>query len=719
MLRRILPSTHMKWVLPCLLLSLVFLSIPVGQSLAGSPAMGANSAPAQASCPTTSTNTYSSGGVQQYDLDNPVRPAYNHADKNLALRYYSLTTGALDFVAYGSDDPVQPPQFATLFSPDRTPFFSNVYRANHWNWAPSPDPGTRGTAIASPSVTVLGLQTTAGEVLQAPTHGRDLGSPAGLGGSMVIFADADSITLHFTREDTAAVGYTVHIDGICTDPNLLALYNSLDNTTRNTYFSPRDGTLDYNLPALRAGQAIGTARGSEIQVALVDTGSFQDPRSRDEFWQIRPPRPSVTPTPITPTATSTPPGPLPVGLWQETDPRIAYSGTWLNWASSGPNGGSTRYTNQQGAMASFQFDGTGFTLYRLMSDTRGNMEVCIDGACQTVNNYSAALLWNQPVSFGGLAAGVHSAAIRNASSAYLDVDAIQVFSGSSATATPTMTATATATNTPGSGSSALPAGLHQETDPRIAYSGTWLNWASSGPNGGSTRYTNQFNGMASFQFDGTGFTLYRLMANTRGNMEVCIDGACQTINNYSAALLWNQPVSFGGLAAGVHSAAIRNASSAYLDVDAIQVFSGSSATATPTMTATATATNTPGSGSSALPAGLHQETDPRITYSGTWLNWASSGPNGGSTRYTNQQGAMASFTFDGTGFTLYRLKANTRGNMEVCIDGACQTVNNYSATLLWNQPISFGGLAAGVHSAIIRNASSAYLDVDAIQVAGS
>ena len=30
------------------------------------------------SCPTTSGNSYSSGGAYQHDLDNPVRPAWNH-----------------------------------------------------------------------------------------------------------------------------------------------------------------------------------------------------------------------------------------------------------------------------------------------------------------------------------------------------------------------------------------------------------------------------------------------------------------------------------------------------------------------------------------------------------------------------------------------------------------------------------------------------------------
>ena len=46
---------------------------------------------------------------------------------------------------------------------------------------------------------------------------------------MIIFADEDSITLRYARGDSVTyASYTVHIDKICTDPNLLALYNSLD-----------------------------------------------------------------------------------------------------------------------------------------------------------------------------------------------------------------------------------------------------------------------------------------------------------------------------------------------------------------------------------------------------------------------------------------------------------------------------------------------------------
>lgn len=237
------------------------------------------------SCATTSTNSYISGTVYQFDTDNPVRPAYNHADKNISLRGYTANNDpntAWELVNYGSDDPTQPPQLATLFSPNRVPAFAGIFQIHHWNWQPSPNPGSRADAITTPPVTAVSFTLTPGETLYTPTSGYDIG-----GGqeAVVIFADADTIALHYTREDTAARGYTIHIDNICTDPNLLALYNTLDaaNGPRNQYPSP-----SYNLPTLAAGQPFGTTGLGNMVVAITDTGTFQDPRSCNEWWQIRP-----------------------------------------------------------------------------------------------------------------------------------------------------------------------------------------------------------------------------------------------------------------------------------------------------------------------------------------------------------------------------------------------------------------------------------------------
>ncbi len=242
-------------------------------------------------CPTTSTQQYSSGTVYQVELDNPVRPAFNHADKNLELRGYTTNPDpslAHDLVDYGSGDPTQPPQLATLFNPARVPDMDDLYQVHEWIWADPPDPGQRGAPLTHFSVTALGMRTTPGESLSVPTSGYDIGGGYEV---IVLFADEDTVALKYTRDDSAgSSGYTVHVDHICTDPNLLALYNALDDPDgpRYRYTPPPQRPYTYELPTLSAGQPFGTAWETEIIVAIVDRGGFMDPRSRDEWWQIRP-----------------------------------------------------------------------------------------------------------------------------------------------------------------------------------------------------------------------------------------------------------------------------------------------------------------------------------------------------------------------------------------------------------------------------------------------
>jgi hypothetical protein len=242
-------------------------------------------------CPTTSNNQYSGGTAYQREFDDPVRPAYDHADKNLELRGYTPNTDPdlkRELVDYGSGDPTQPPQLATLFIPHRVPTLSTFYRVHNWVWAPTPDPGSRGDPITSPPVTALGMQTTPGETLYVPTSGYDMGGGMKV---LVLFADEDTVTLRYTRDDSSGFGgYTVHVDNICTDPNLLALYSSLDDPDgpRYVYVPPDNRPYAYDLPNLPAGQPIGTARSTIVVVAIVDTGVFQDTRSCNEWWQIRP-----------------------------------------------------------------------------------------------------------------------------------------------------------------------------------------------------------------------------------------------------------------------------------------------------------------------------------------------------------------------------------------------------------------------------------------------
>ena len=242
-------------------------------------------------CPTNSTNGYAAGSAFQYDQDNPVRPAWNHADKNLDLRSFTpISDSNLQrrLVNYGSDDPNQPPQFATLVKPVRVPELNGFYQIGQWIWAPSPDPGWRDSPITQPKVTALGLKLAFGETVYVPSSGYDIGGGMEV---LILYADENSVTLRYTREDSAGSrGYTVFLDHICTDPGLLDLYRNYDNPNgpRYQYVQPEMRPYSYNLPNLPAGEVLGTVIGGELVVAISDSGRFWDPRSCYEWWQIRP-----------------------------------------------------------------------------------------------------------------------------------------------------------------------------------------------------------------------------------------------------------------------------------------------------------------------------------------------------------------------------------------------------------------------------------------------
>ncbi len=165
----------------------------------------------------------------------------------------------------GNVDP-NAPQLYTLFGNQRTPIFNAAYRVYQWDW----DCNCRGGPITKWDVTLLGMRTTPGEIIHLPVAGYDVG---GGYGALVLYAEPTRLTLKYTREDNVVAGYTLHLENICVDANLLALYRQLNAAGRS------------ELPALWPGQPLGRAPGTEIDAAIRDSGSFLDPRSRKDWWQ--------------------------------------------------------------------------------------------------------------------------------------------------------------------------------------------------------------------------------------------------------------------------------------------------------------------------------------------------------------------------------------------------------------------------------------------------
>jgi len=196
------------------------------------------------------------------------RPAEEHADLNLALRGYELTDAYKGLVDYGGDTDAKAPQLPGLFADDRVPTFSDVYQVHHWNWGSN----ERGSAIEDPEVTLAGMEVAPGEIVHVPASGYEIAPGYEV---LVLYASAERITLKYTMDDNVVQGYTLHVENVCVEPSLLALYETWNEAGRGY------------LPALHAGQAFGRARGSEIGVAIRDNGAFMDPRSRKDWWKGR------------------------------------------------------------------------------------------------------------------------------------------------------------------------------------------------------------------------------------------------------------------------------------------------------------------------------------------------------------------------------------------------------------------------------------------------
>ncbi|MBI5652043.1 MAG: hypothetical protein HZC40_16625 [Chloroflexi bacterium] len=193
------------------------------------------------------------------------RPAATHPDFNLAVRGFAPTQGTLKLVDI--DGPADPaaPQLATFFSDNRTATFSALYQIYEWNW----ECNCRGALITDPDATMAGLVANPGETLHVPVSGYNIGEGMEV---LVLYADAERITLKYSREDSVTGGYTFYIEGIAVEANLLALYQQANSAGRG------------ELPALREGQAFARARENQVKVVTRD-GAFFDPRSRKDWWR--------------------------------------------------------------------------------------------------------------------------------------------------------------------------------------------------------------------------------------------------------------------------------------------------------------------------------------------------------------------------------------------------------------------------------------------------
>lgn len=223
-------------------------------------------------CPTSSSNSYNLiptiGAIDH--------PDSQHGDLNLSLRGYSSVTANLGLTHYAGDTDPDAPQIAGMFTDGRLPIFDGAYQVYDWNWECG-EHGCRGAGpVSTPwedNVTMISMTTAPGETLQIPSRNAPI---SGSHKALVLYAEEHRLTIAYTLDDSVANGYAFHIENICVDPNLLALYQQ--QVGADGY--RRTGQL----PALRNDWPIGTAALSNFGIVVRDRGSFMDPRSAKDWW---------------------------------------------------------------------------------------------------------------------------------------------------------------------------------------------------------------------------------------------------------------------------------------------------------------------------------------------------------------------------------------------------------------------------------------------------
>ncbi|MBI9044367.1 MAG: peptidoglycan DD-metalloendopeptidase family protein [Anaerolineaceae bacterium] len=338
------------------------------------------------------------------------------------------------------------------------------------------------------------------------------------------------------------------------------------------------------------------------------------------------------------------------------------------------------------------------------------------------------------------------------------------------TATETATPTATTTSTPED----IPVSSieYDDNDPGFAYfadptRGLWKVTLNENATHGNYHRSDDTESYATFTFEGNRFTLIYNGYLTRGIAELYIDGELLVaVNQYVPTtvgeMAWQQHWDSPDLGEGQHTLKIVHKSGRNIDIDSLVVYKNApldtptatntqvpsqTTTATPTATqtatetgtvipsdtptktqepptptATATATSTQESGS-----GVSVEYDDRDNgftyfadpYRGLWKDSENVNATNGNYHRSDDTDSYATFTFEGSSFTLIYNGYLTRGIAELYVDGELlAAVNQYVPTeigeMAWQQHWDSPDLGDGQHTLKILHKTGRNIDIDGL-----
>jgi uncharacterized protein (TIGR03437 family) len=236
-----------------------------------------------------------------------------------------------------------------------------------------------------------------------------------------------------------------------------------------------------------------------------------------------------------------------VTRFEQSDPRITYTGTWYPNTNSLESGGSATLANLKGSQAIVVFNGTGISWIGYSDGYTGICYVTLDGVQTTVDTGSttgASLYQQSMFSAHNLAPGLHRMTIEiihghdeATDQSWIWVDAFDIDNGSLV-----------------GGTQAAGAGLAQQTDVAANYKGHWSTTSGAAYSGGSMNSAVDPAAEVDFTFNGTAVTWIGYEDEYSGTAQVLIDGAVQaTVDTYATPSKAQTPVwSVSGLSPGTH-----------------------------------------------------------------------------------------------------------------------------------------------------------------------
>jgi hypothetical protein len=119
--------------------------------------------------------------------------------------------------------------------------------------------------------------------------------------------------------------------------------------------------------------------------------------------------------------------PFEPGRYDDSEPRIQYSGAWLHDTQfAEPWNRTLTYSDTPGDTARFTFRGSSIAYVHTKAANRGTAEIRIDGRLHRVNLHSPRTRWQASTVFGGLGQGEHTFELRVGRGGYADLDAFIV-----------------------------------------------------------------------------------------------------------------------------------------------------------------------------------------------------------------------------------------------------------------------------------------------------